>query len=947
MAKCLKHLCFLLAFFNFGSTAQAQLSFQLSNYNIKSLNAGNQNWDIDTDNNARVFVANNHGLLVIENSKVSLYELKDHGILRSVAFINDTLYTGSFEEFGYWITDDNGKLTYSTLTHLLENPAMNNDEIWKIVEHDNIIYFHSFGSIYAYDGKTITQIPKEGSFMFLHKAGSRVFTQKIQGELYELADGKLNEIRGSGFLYDEEVKSVVKWDDSSYLIATTAGVYWYKDGSFTDWDGEMLEQLVKSNINTMIKAGNKLFIGTILNGLFVYDNNFQLLEHINTENQLPNNTILSLESDQFGNIWVGLDRGLAYIAFDMPLQNYNQPNFGIGSVYAATLYQNDLYVGTNQGVYQFNQDENGNYVNQSLIPGTQGQVWFLKVLDDKLYAGMNDGTYIIEGQSLERVSEVFGGYTLKSNETQPDKYVQSTYSDLLVFEYIDSVWQESYTMSNFSAPARFLEFDHLGNIWLGHAVRGIFKAQPNMQFTNIEELQQIGEDQGLPTSTNRLFKLNNRIMTSHRDTLYQWDSIDQSFVPFYDLTPYFTVEGTVKNILSAGNQRYWVVKDNEIALLEVHFNSIRLLYRIIPNMYGLELVENYEKVIPLSNSLHLICLDNGFSILNLDLVNAETYPTPNVEITEVTSLFDDSSSPTDIYNLVENNEVKFSSNTLHFSWTSSQIAGIQAFFQYRLIGLDNTWSNWTTETSNEYLRLPAGDYGFQVRSIGVDGSLSETAEYNFVVKKPWYLSEGSFVLYAVLLISFALSIRLYLSRKRWLAISADLEQKHKKMRQDQEQAEKEIIKLTNEKLQSEVEHKSAQLASNTMAMMRKNNLLSTLKEELDKQKKELGSSLPERYFQRLNRLIDDGMDDEHGWEVFEQLYDQAHGDFFKRLKETYPQLTPSDLRLCAYLRMNLSSKEIAPLLNISVRGVEERRYRLRKRLNLSTNTNLNELIMTF
>ncbi|MEQ9265731.1 MAG: hypothetical protein RLN81_10950, partial [Balneolaceae bacterium] len=81
--------------------------------------------------------------------------------------------------------------------------------------------------------------------------------------------------------------------------------------------------------------------------------------------------------------------------------------------------------------------------------------------------------------------------------------------------------------------------------------------------------------------------------------------------------------------------------------------------------------------------------------------------------------------------------------------------------------------------------------------------------------------------------------------------------------------------------------------------------------------------------------------------VFEQLYDQAHGNFFKRLKETYPQLTPSDLRLCAYLRMNLASKEIAPLLNISVRGVEERRYRLRKRLDITTDTNLTELIMTF
>ena len=61
----------------------------------------------------------------------------------------------------------------------------------------------------------------------------------------------------------------------------------------------------------------------------------------------------------------------------------------------------------------------------------------------------------------------------------------------------------------------------------------------------------------------------------------------------------------------------------------------------------------------------------------------------------------------------------------------------------------------------------------------------------------------------------------------------------------------------------------------------------------------------------------------------------------------YPDLTPGDLRLAAYLKMNLSSKEIAPLLNISIRGIENKRYRLRKKLELPEDTNLTEFIMAF
>jgi DNA-binding CsgD family transcriptional regulator len=81
--------------------------------------------------------------------------------------------------------------------------------------------------------------------------------------------------------------------------------------------------------------------------------------------------------------------------------------------------------------------------------------------------------------------------------------------------------------------------------------------------------------------------------------------------------------------------------------------------------------------------------------------------------------------------------------------------------------------------------------------------------------------------------------------------------------------------------------------------------------------------------------------------MFEHLFDQAHENFFKRLKTSFPDLTTSDLRLCAYLRLNLSSKEIAPLLNISVRGVEEKRYRIRKRLGLSSDQGLSDFIVSF
>ena len=85
------------------------------------------------------------------------------------------------------------------------------------------------------------------------------------------------------------------------------------------------------------------------------------------------------------------------------------------------------------------------------------------------------------------------------------------------------------------------------------------------------------------------------------------------------------------------------------------------------------------------------------------------------------------------------------------------------------------------------------------------------------------------------------------------------------------------------------------------------------------------------------------MDDD--WNSFAKNFDLIHNDFLKRMKQKHPNLTPKDLKLCAYLKMNLSTKELAPLLNISVRGVEISRYRLRKKLGIPNDYNLNDYMM--
>jgi DNA-binding CsgD family transcriptional regulator len=103
----------------------------------------------------------------------------------------------------------------------------------------------------------------------------------------------------------------------------------------------------------------------------------------------------------------------------------------------------------------------------------------------------------------------------------------------------------------------------------------------------------------------------------------------------------------------------------------------------------------------------------------------------------------------------------------------------------------------------------------------------------------------------------------------------------------------------------------------------------------------------EKEMSRIIKMMEHDARVDDDWEHFSQNFDQVHSDFLKRLSEKYAHLSPNDYRLCAYLRMNLSSKEIASLMNISLRGVEASRYRLRRRLNLDTEINLTEYLIRF
>ena len=263
-------------------------------------------------------------------------------------------------------------------------------------------------------------------------------------------------------------------------------------------------------------------------------------------------------------------------------------------------------------------------------------------------------------------------------------------------------------------------------------------------------------------------------------------------------------------------------------------------------------------------------------------------------------------------------------------------------YQYLLEGFQEEWSEWSSKSTVNFKNLSPGEYTFKVRAKIANSIPENIATYTFTVLKPWYATNFALIVYFV----FALLIAYYINKayKNYYQKQEQklIEENNLLLEIKELETEQQLMKLRNEQLSQDVDSKSRELAVSTMSLIKKNELLTLIKEDLKKTSDDGGS----RSIKSVITTINKNISDEDTWAVFKEAFDTADKDFLKKVKTAHSSLTPNDLRLCAYLRLNLSSKEIAPLLNISVRSVEIKRYRLRKKMELPHEQGLVEYILS-
>ncbi|WP_407557450.1 triple tyrosine motif-containing protein [Winogradskyella sp. 4-2091] len=906
---------------SFGQELPPVETFSTSDYNGE-----NQNWMITQNTNKYIYVANNLGLLEYNGSDWTPYRSPNHTILRAVKAIDNRIYSGCYEEFGYWERHEYGHLVYQSLIPKLGDKILSDDQIWDILDYEDWVLFQAGHALYFYDkvSEEFKTINSENIIYKVFNVNNRIYYHVANEGIYVLEEGEPKLILNDKIVIEDRVIDIFYKNEKLIILTRNSGFFQFVDKEFEAWDVSSNKRLKELNIFSSIQLRDQSFVlGTISNGLVKVSQDGEIDYEINQRKGLANNTVLTLFEDYENNVWTGLDNGINCINVNSSIKTFIDYNGSIGTVYTTLIFNNQLYVGTNQGLF-FRSLESKNQ-DFKFVKGTAGQVWSLfNDENENLFCGHHLGTFLINEDKATSISSILGAWNFKTVPNRNNLLLQGNYDGLYVLQKEGSTWKLRNKIDGFKNSSRFFEINDHNQILVNHEYKGVFNIQLDSTLHKVIDIKhqselELGKNSGL-------ISYKNNILYTSEDGVFDYIKKEGKFKKNLDLSEKFSPYKSVKMVVDQKG-KLWLFSEDNISFVSYDnlTNKPEVTTISIPNnlrkgVLGFENIQHIEK------ENYVLGTSNGYLTMDLSQIKNKREYHIYLNAVTISSLNDETKD----LPLALNGDFNYDYGTLHFNFSVPEYDKfLEVNYQYRLEGKMEKWSSWSESPNIQFENLTFGDYKLEVRGKVGNQQTENSVSYAFTINRPWYLSNVAIFVYLLLLLVIGLLIhkayKFYYERI---------------LRLEHIKSERAFMQIKNEKLNQDIEGKNRELAISTMSIIKKNELLRKIKKELKvtKDKEDISSAI---------KLIDTNLNNNKDWKFFKQAFNNADKDFMDKIKAAHPDLTPNDLRFCAYLRLNLSSKEMAPLLNISTKSVETKRYRLRKRLQLHHDESLVNYILKF
>lgn len=668
-----------------------------------------------------------------------------------------------------------------------------------------------------------------------------------------------------------------------------------------------------------------LWVGTFNEGVDIHKtvrSPFMIHENQNDYGREGLKSVLALQEGETGNIWIGTDGGGLFYATSRQSVIKPYPAFTAGKRFPKhvitclqTAGNDGLWVGTfADGLCYFNTRTGAirNYRHQPENPTSlaHNNVWSLEC--DKsggLWIGTLGGglNYLPPGSDIfKRFQPEFENPNSLSSVQIVDvlldingQYLWAASEDKgLNRLHIPSGQIKRYNLENPEATERLscnnlqcLFQDKKGRIWIGTEFKGLDCLVPETEI-----ILHYDTSDGLPSNM-----VNSIAEDEHGDL---WISTQKGIVRFDPMSKTFRDIGTDDNL-----------KNNQY---------------------------NPRAALRLTNGRLVFGGTNGFSIISPSDIHPNLH-TPRTIFTDLllsgqvvpigpwngrTVLNGNLNEPGTIINL------SYADRGVVFEFTGTDYTKpAKNKFAYQLEGFDKDWL-YTGPGQHRaiYSFLKGGAYLLKVKASNSDGVWGEPSTLIIKVTPPFWKTWWFYLL----CLATVLGITFLIIRYFWEHQKAIFQEKTFK-------AEQKILRLQNESLEREVEAKQARLSASVLQSAHKNKFLADLKTQVQKIESP-SKETSQRELRRVIRAIDSEINQEDYWEQFQITFNQMHQDFVHELQQRYPAISTNDIRLSCFIRMGFSNAEIASILNVTINGVEQSKYRLKKKMGLDKDASLNEFI---
>ncbi len=909
---------------------------RIRHYDRGDFHGDTQFWTACEDSLGVLYFGNNDGTLIFDGTRWQNITFPNNSSARSLHFAqNGTVYMGGFGQFGAVSKDAFGNYQFESLLDLLRQEDQNIENVWDICEYQGTVIFRTYNKLLALKNNQIRVIPTEYAYYSNVVNGQLLIADADGLKVLELSSINFSTLVTQEELDGSEISSILPGRNDHEMLITT------KKGTLFSFSGHKLTRMFslvggqsKYQLITGIKSKNEIYyFGTLNDQIISLDKNLNLLESGKDYWALQDNTVLKLFETRKGNVWALLNNGL-------DLLNTSSAStilFEEASVFDVEINRNTLYMATNQGVFKSTVSENRKPLNMTHL--LEGQAWSLQSFEGKVLCGHDRGLFEISETGITRIGNITGVWKIIKIAQQQNKYLVCTYDGLILMEYSDSEgFVLNQKIAGFNESGRdILQAEGEGVFWVCHGYKGIYRLKLDKSFTRVLALEHFRE-KGLPSPFNiNVFKWQGKTVFTTNHGIFQFNESEDLFEPFTPLNQAFGQEKNVRKIIEAGNKT-WFVLDDMLGYFEGDGSGGLQLDPFLELKGSFN--RGLECIYPMHQSV-LIGTTEGLFAYDLNALKQTENQTVLTKVTfrvgaEIKEATLNAAEPISLPNNVSD---------ITFEYAVPGMSDPETVqFRYRL---SQAWSAWDAQPVKQYEQLNPGKYTFEVGSRSLLGETGTIAKYAFRIMPVWYKTNWAYLAYAcmggLVLLSLRKLVKAKISREKTLTQQEEQEKRNLlelELERIKLASEKEKIELEKQMLEQDVVDKSKELTNYTMLLAKKRELITNIKEALKDLKESARTEANRMSIREIVRSINMHLNDEEYLKVFETNFERVHKDFFDELKANFPDLSPKELRLCALVRMNLTNKDIAPILNISIRGVETARYRLRKRLSIDHDENM-------